>query len=187
MISNHVAKSLLKQPRPYQDTAPRYEVRKWLMMMQKDPWYRTQNPVTIQGIATITNSHRVNIIKRIISESDPNRKMPELVQRIYAVMRKIENREIVFCQTGINSGFMFLWLTPPHQCPYISPFSLEQEWSIFARCKTCGENKFMPVSRKPHNYALCYRCIPPSQYKPLGVTLTKKSLIREALVKMGMI
>lgn len=186
---NLIARKLLKGPRWYQDTTPRQEVRRWLMMIQRDPWYKSQMPVTIKGIGKIAGGHRVHIMRRIITELDSIRPMHALVQRIAELMKKLDKREIVFYRGNAGKAAQFCWLTPPQFCPFIKPFCLEEEWSLFARCTTCANNKFMPITTNGENknYAACYCCIPPSQYKALGVKLTKKSLLLEALAKQGVI
>ena len=178
--------------RDYDDEYSPKEVRAELMRLIRDPWHKSQMPVTVNGICRVTGDRKVNVLG-FFRELKNEPAFP-LTQRLGKIMAAVRERTLVFyqsdkiikSQTGI-APMTFLWLKPPQPEPRLAAMVPEEEWSLFARCFLCLNNKFMPAKIGGRPHAVCYRCIPPSQYRALGVTLTKKSLIREALVKLGLV
>lgn len=168
--------NILKKKRDYDDEHDREYVRHWLMM-GNDLWHKTQMPISINAVARCVGGDKDNIRKRILLENSDS-KSEALCQKIGHLIQAVEERRLVFFKT--KSGIEHHWLEPINETK-INPLSTEAEWSVFARCKVCQKNKFMPVVMHGKNHALCYQCIPPSQYKALGATLLKKNLIQNAL------
>jgi hypothetical protein len=185
-MRNALAGITLKKPREYDDGYSREATRKWLMQAPNDPWHKSQMPISIKQIGIVCHGDRKDINDRIITEKETKRSN-SLCQRIAKMIPMLEQRSLIFFQYPKAHQHGHLWLTPPQRCQHINPISTEAEWSLFARCLRCQNNKFMPVHVHGKPHALCYHCLPPSQYKALGGTLTKKSLIRDAITAMGLI
>lgn len=165
------------------------DVEHWLHYARNDMWYKSQHPVTMKNVSlAIGNSGfgRNDIYDHVINKTS-GLPADNLVQKIGALMDKMEKREVAFYKSGKGKEYSHVWLEPPREEPRILPLSTQDEWSLFARCLRCLNNKFMPVKMNGKNHACCYRCIPPSQYKAIGAKLQKISMIRDSLVKMGLI
>lgn len=172
------------------DTYKKSEVAHWLHFVRNDQWYLTQMPITMKNLSlSIGNSAmgRNDIYDHIINQTSDNQ-ANNLVQKIGAMMHHLEVRDIAFYKPKkAGQEYRHIWLDKPQQAPQIMPLVLEEEWSLFAQCMRCQKNKFMPIKMNGRGHACCYRCIPPSQYRSIGGKLEKKSMIRDSLVKMGLI
>lgn len=176
----------------------REEVCDWLQHIKHDAWFRSQMPLPFIAIARTLGidydeMNHFLIARNVIHRGKYHYKRYPMCDKIAALKRKIDNREIVFYpdtsrRYDIHRRPAFAcFLVPIKPEPRLDPLISEAEWSLFARCKQCGKNQFMPIKMNGNDHAACYRCIPPSQYKAMGATLAGKILIMEALKAEGRI
>lgn len=133
----------------------------WLDRTMSDEWYASQMPISrnalkkAMGVGGIFNDEPTNNAWRALQSLIP----------------KIENREVIFM--------------PGHEVIVRLPEEkriqrkLSAGWSLDGWCG-CGSNKYLPVMIEKE-YAACFICIPPSQYRAIGATPIKRSLILDAM------
>lgn len=158
----------------------------WLHHIKTDHWWVTQMPIRIYCLEKALG-FTLNYIGDILNGG--KRSYPQqVIPKIGTAIPEIEERSLVFPRDLRNhspgeTGTKFLRLKIPADPPAIAKVSPESAWSLWARCLTCGSNKFLPVMIDCKPFVACYHCLPPSQHRTIGATETKKSLIHEALKK----
>lgn len=150
------------------------QTHRWVDYVQRDYWWRSQMPIASKSLDAFCGGDCMRHKKRY----------PATMRKIASIIDDIENRKLCFGRRAPGSGGKgnqphFLWVDPPGICPLIPKIS--KNWSLWARCATCGDNKFMPILIDEKTHVACYNCFPPSQYKSIGAVEEKKSLIHEAL------
>lgn len=107
-----------------------------------------------------------------------------LAERILIMGEKIEKRQLIMTE---SHGAVFLIPESDQLCNSLLGRSLNEtdEWSLFSRCRTCGNNRYLPIIMNEENYAACYHCLPPSQYPALGAVRQDGSLLLYALQERG--
>ena len=171
-----VARLHEKNPVPPPNPAPynRDACFKWFHHTRSDHWWKTQ--MTFSGetlLAVIGDNNHANRGKLMKRDPLINR---GIIQKIGFVIPDIEARKIAF-PGGTNPRYVSI--DPPEVIPHIG--KLSSVWSLWARCATCGDNKFIPVMIDGKEQVACYHCLPPSQFGSIGAREVKKSLIQEAL------
>lgn len=156
---------------------------RWLKLIKSDFWWRTQMPFNELRLCDLLGTSD-RYVKLILAR--PETHPPEkTIDRIGRLIDDIEERKIAFpprCGVGYRKDCApkFLHLEPKGK-PLIQKICDESAWSLWARCSTCGGNKFLPISCDGRSRVACYNCFPPSQYPQIGARGVKKSLIHEAL------
>lgn len=157
----------------------------WMQFVKTDAWWRSQMPVPQSAMEEVLGLPP-GWLRHMLQEH-PNFSMTNVMPKIAWLIPDIERRALVFPDKihGDNKTKKttpsFLWLEPPDPPFRINRLCPESNWSLWARCRFCGSNQFLPViiDSKPH--VACYNCIKPNQHPAIGATLVKKSLIHEAL------
>lgn len=162
----------------------RKTVRDWYRRCKNDFWYKNQMGFGSRKLEKAIGCTRQEIKNFSRTTGTHNRKEENpACQRVGKIMEHINARRLVFTPLRGEGAF---WITPPDWDPRIDRLSLRKEWSIFARCSSCGDHRFLPVQIAGKDYAACYVCLPPSQHPVIGATLLRRvSLIRDALITLG--
>lgn len=136
----------------------------WLRHAQNDFWYQHQMPIFSLAVSRMAG-YKDDKYDSIVEDSSWLRLEPFLPD--------IESRRVIF-----RKYRFYVTDLPP--CVLVQ--KINSRWQLNAVCTSCGGNKFLPAKIEKE-YAMCYDCIPPSQYKPLGATLLKNSFIDEYIEK----
>lgn len=139
------------------------EAETWLARAMRDQWYKREMPLTIKTLGNLVDSQ--NPLREDRYESS--------LRTLCGLIPRIEARKLVLI------GTEFMTISPP-EATIVK--RMNRGWHIGARC-TCGSNKFLPVMVEKE-YAVCYVCVPPSQYSSFGGTLLSKKLIEPAARKL---
>lgn len=136
----------------------------WMDRAKNDPWYLSQMPIRLDSLDKAIGFNGFKGAKFGNITANAWRALENIIPRI-------ENREIIFMPKNeiivIDAGE-----------PSIVK-RLTTSWSLNIRC-TCGSNQFLPLMIEKE-YAACYLCIPPNQYKAIAAKEIKRSLIHEAM------
>lgn len=177
VITPRKKKARKARPRPETDMSLS-EIRQWRNMVYRDPWWQSQMPVKDWALEKVLGYAAHAVMRGMKGTPGRNR----AVLRVGVLIPDIERRALCFpIQPKFprihvkNRPPMFLWLTPPPVTPMIGKLSPESAWSLWARCSSCGGNKFLPRQGQ----VACYHCCPP----PFDAAPPKRSLIHEALKK----
>lgn len=155
------------------------EVRQWRNMVYSDMWWQSQMPVKEWALNKALGFRSTHTVTNAIHARTPC--LDRVVLFVGATIPDIERRALCFpiqpkfpyyLRAGIP---LFLRLDPPVVAPLIGKLSPESAWSLWARCSSCGDNKFLPSSGQ----VACYHCCPPLH----DAAPPKRSLIHEALKK----
>ena len=136
-----------------------YRSEAWVAQARGDFWYRHQMPIryrALDNLCGLNHMFHTGCEEYIWAHLD--KFLPD-----------IERRKILFKRERY-------FVTDVMENPQLK--KINRAWSLTARCLSCGNNKFLPVMLEKE-YAVCYHCIPPSQYPSIGGTLVKKSYIDE--------
>lgn len=181
-----------KPPREYAPPDPPpfdYEqTLRWLEYVKRDDWWQSQMPVSTGALDAVFGLYRKSIHQMLRGRAKATSR--PVMEKIARVIPDIESRKLVFPEANKCQAFAgkvlaprFVWLDLPAINVEISRLSAESAWTLWARCHSCLSNTFLPVAIDGKPHVACYSCLPPSQYRALGATAVKKSLIHEALKK----
>lgn len=123
-------------------------------------------PITLTAMSRAINVD-ISPFRRALVGTNATR----ILEKMGFLIPKVEDRELVFTSD-------FHYITPENP---IFLAKLAKNWSLWARCVICGDNKFLPLEIDGKEHVACYHCFPPGQYKSIGGARVKKSLIHEAL------
>lgn len=174
------------KPREFPPLAPppldRHQVLKWWERARADHWHKTQMPITYPNMGALLGLAGPQFHQHM--DACP------LNSKYWGLMAKlildIEARKIAFPMSrqkhikAENQPY-YVALDLPAEPPRIYKISRLEFWSLFARCNTCGGNKFLPSKVHGVQHALCYSCIPPDQHYAVGGVEQDYSLTHEAL------
>lgn len=155
--------------------APLYshaQTLRWLELVDNDPWWQHQQPVTRSALAFACGYMEKGSVGRAKSLGIA------ALGKISRLIPEIEARRLCFFRPP--SAERFIWIDPP---PVRHVERLTSAWDLSAICAACGCNKFLPVNIRgdDKSYAACYSCMPPGQYPAIGAGLLNFSLIHQAL------
>lgn len=164
----------------------RAQTFRWMELIKVDPWWASQMPVGIVPLQSALGLPHRHDFREVIRPGDRHY-TPGMIDRISRIIPKIESRHVCFPHKvmgwrkpgELDTKFIFLEPVPLG----INRICISHNWSLWAFCLSCGNNKFMPVMMNGKKHVACYNCIPPDQYRALGATMEKGSLIHEALKK----
>lgn len=130
---------------------------RWFAQAMKDPWYKSQMPILKKVVLSAIGLTCFGSIDRAAK-----------------LIPSIENRNLIFLKDR------FIWMDPQVilKINRLTPVAF---WSLFARCLSCGGNKFLPVEIDQKEKAACFLCLPPSQYPSIGAKPIKRSLIADSV------
>lgn len=142
------------------------EAENWLARAMRDPWYKHQMPITIKTLG------------RLVDAQSPLREdvWPSTNKKLMHLIPLVEARKLVLIDGEWSA------IDPPERT---TVKRINNGWHIGARC-TCGSNKFLPVMIEK-KYAVCYVCLPPSQYPSFGGQLLSKRLIEDAARRLYLV
>ena len=155
---------------------------KWLHHVHHDLWWQNETGISDAILAPI-----LNVTTRTLSYFRLGQYASvALATKINEVARMLDAREaVMICDHGL------IYIVPGPDKPS-GPLlnrnsSDEGEWFLTSRCQKCAKNQYLPIILNDENYAACYHCIPPKEYKSLGAISQDGSLLRYALAEMGIL
>lgn len=153
--------------------------RKFVRELLTNSWFQWE-----MGVTTAMLARALDIRADAVTEfRDAKNTSAKLIERLDDLKHKIARREAVF---AAKEGIIYLF--PPektyHNALLVRFLNEISEWNLYAYCRQCGKNQYLPIIMNDENYAACYHCIPPSQYRILGAERQDGSLIRYALAEM---
>jgi hypothetical protein len=155
------------------------EVEVWLEHIKKDFWWKNQMPISVTALALALNTTENNLKKCLKYRGKVE--LERALTQIARIIPDIEARRIAFpARSNSQRGVPNFFHLEPQPC---NISRLSDNWSLWARCLSCGGNKFLPVEIDGKPHVACYHCLPPSQYRSFGGKPVQKSLIHEALKK----
>jgi len=185
-VSDYLEVQQRKKPREIPKYDPpamsRGGILKWWERARACPWHKSQMPVTYANMGALLGIGKDQF--RVHMEDCP------LNSKYWALMAKlipdIEARKIAFPMSrqknlkAENQPY-YVTIDPPAEPPRIYKITRVEFWSLFARCASCGGNKFLPSKVHGVQHALCFTCIPPDLHCSIGGVEQNYSLIHEAL------
>lgn len=171
-----------KKPKEAEEySVSHHEIITKMKKMFRNSWFKHQMPVNYISFSKAVGNKDHHRMHDLITAKYIN-PQNELIKKCTRLTKMIEKREVVFIE---RAGHVFL--RPPEFCHHIPKYCLMESWSLFARCQTCTDNKFLSVLNGDAEMVACFNCIPPSQFSAIGVKLSKRKLIEEAIIKLGIV
>ncbi len=184
MTTEHLIPIKYKERKPDPPLNPPIYDRKaalrWLEFTKRDEWWQSQMPVSVFALESALDKPG-RLKDALAGDTNPD----TILALLGHLIPDIEARKVVFPKIGRGRPKKGEEPTPRYLrlFPLSTPFipKLSSNWSLWARCITCGGNKFLPVMIGWTSHAACYHCLPPDQYPSIGAKGIKTSLIHEAL------
>ena len=163
-------------------------LKRWLADVRDDPWFRI-NPVPMMSRAFKEVSGLQDVIVKRLQYGyrfeDGTAILPATWLKLQHTVERIERGELIFVGVPARTlRYDAVALMAPDPLPPAQPkLTARAAYDYWAPCRSCAGRRYVGLVLGGADWAACYTCLPPVQYRAVGAAISTRRLALDMVEK----